>query len=84
MFYYDKVDVFEGIELIRQENQKSVIFPTLFLNKRFNFQSYVCSICHDLVKMSMNHRDVAISNIKGTDYYSIISEIMKYKIHYQT
>ena len=42
--------------VIRQENQKSVIFVTadLFLNKEFKFQSNVCNRPLDLLIMSVN------------------------------
>ena len=48
--------------LIKQMYQKSVI--------------YVCNRCHDLL-MSMNMSDIAILNIKGSDYCCIISIISK-------
>ena len=68
MIYYDKIN----------ENQKSVIYPNLgtFL-KRINFQSYLHNRCHDLEMMSINLSDIAVLNIKGTDYHCIISEINK-------
>ena len=48
-----------------------------FLNKSFQFQSYVCNKCYDLLMMSMNLRDVAILNIKNADYHCIITGIIK-------
>ena len=45
--------------------QKSVIFVT-----------NVCNRCHDLL-MSMNLSDIAILNIKGSNYCCIISIISK-------
>ena len=41
------------------------------------FQSYVCNKCHDLLMMSINLRDNAILNIKGSDYRCVISRISK-------
>ena len=46
-----------------------------FLNKGFNFQPNVCNRCHDLLMVSMNLRDIAILNIKGSDYRCIVSLI---------
>ena len=63
--------------LIKQVNQKSVIFSAIgiFLNKGFKFQPNVFDGCHDLLMMSMNLSDIAFSNIKGSDYCCIISGI---------
>ena len=64
--------------LIKQVNQKSVIFIYwYFLNKVFKFQSNVCNGCHDLLMMSMNLSDIAILNVKGSNYRCIISGISK-------
>ena len=41
------------------------------------FQSYVCNECHDLLMMSINLSDVAILNIKGSDYRCVFSRISK-------
>ena len=35
-------------------------------------QPYVCNKCHDLLMISMNLSDIAILNIKGSDYHYII------------
>ena len=40
-----------------------------FSNKRFTFQPYVFNRCHDLLMMSMNFSDIAILNIKDSNYY---------------
>ena len=47
------------------------------LNKRFQFQSYGCNRCHALLMMSMNLSDVAILNIKFSNYCCISSRINK-------
>ena len=49
--------------LIKQVHQKSMIFVTIgiFLIKGFKFQPNVCNRCHDLLIMSVNIRDIAIS-----------------------
>ena len=65
--------------LIKQVNQKSAIFVIIdiFLNKGFKFQPNVCNRCNDLLMMSLNLSDIAILNIKSTDYRCIISGISK-------
>ena len=62
--------------LIKQLHQKSVIFVTIVISKSlvlsFNQTSAI-----DLLMMSMNLSDIAILNIKGSDYRCIISLISK-------
>ena len=41
------------------------------------FQPNVWNRCHDLLMMSMNLSDVAILNIRGSDYRCIIGLISK-------
>ena len=41
------------------------------------FQPNVCNRCYDLLMMSMNLSDIAISNIKDSDYRCINSGISK-------
>ena len=68
--------------LIRQANQKSVIFVTIgiFLDKWFKFQPDVCNGCHDVLMMSMNLSDIAILSINDADYCCIISGIIKSEV----
>ena len=55
--------------LIKLANQKSAIFVIIgILNKGLKFQPSVCNRCHDLLMTSMNLSDIAILNIKGSDY----------------
>ena len=44
-----------------------------FLDKGFEFQPNVCNKCHDILIMFLNFSDIAILNIKVTDYCCIIS-----------
>ena len=49
----------------------------VFLKHSFKFPPNVCNRCHDLLMMSINLCDIAILNIKGSDYCCIISLISK-------
>ena len=61
--------------LIKQLNQKSATFTLLvFFKLQFLFQPNVCNRCHYLFIM---YSDIAILNIKGSDYRCIISLISK-------
>ena len=46
-----------------------------FLEKRFNFQLYVCNWCHDILVVSVKLIDIAILKIRGVNYNYIIKRI---------
>ena len=48
-----------------------------FLNYSFKFQPNVCNRCHDLLITSIKLSDIAILNIKGSDYHCVIRLISK-------
>ena len=79
MLYFDRTDVSEGIDVNKTSASKECgICPYwYFLNYCFKFQPNVCNRCHDLLMMSLKHSDIAILNIKGSDYRCIISLISK-------
>ena len=78
MLYCDRIDVSEGIDINKTIASKEcdVCHYLYFLNFSFKFQPNVCNRCHDL-SMSVNLSDIAILNIKGSDYRCIISLISK-------
>ena len=79
MLYYDRTDVSEGVDVNKTSASKEcdVCNYCCFLNYSFKFQPYVYNRCHDLLMMSVNLCDIAILNIKGSDYLCIISLISK-------
>ena len=79
MIYYDRIDVSEGIDVNKTSvsEQCDICHYWYFLNYSFKFQTNVCNRCHDLLIMSVNLSDIAILNIKGSDYCCIISLISK-------
>ena len=60
--------------------QKSELFATIGLDKRFKFQPDVCNGCHDVLMMSLNPNHIAILNIWDSDYCCIIIGINKTEI----
>ena len=76
MLYFDRIDVFEGIEVNKTSASKEcdICRYWYFLNYSFKFKPNVCNRCHDLL---MNLSDIAILNIKVSDYHCIISLISK-------
>ena len=79
MLYYDRTDVSEGIDVNKTSASKEcdICHYCYFLNYSFKFQPNVRSRCHDLLMMSINLNDIAILNIKGSDYRCIIILISK-------
>ena len=79
MLYFDRIDVFEGIDVNKTGASKEcdICHYWYILNKGFKFQPTVCNRCHDLLLMSMDLSDIAILNIKSAYYCCIISGISK-------
>ena len=81
MLYYDRIDVSEGTDILKQVHQKSMILviTSIFLNIEFKFQPYVSNRFHNLLMMSINLSNNAILKIKNANYRFIISGISKSK-----
>ena len=79
MLYYDRIDVSEGIYINKTSASKEcdICHYRYFLNYSFKFQPNVCNRCRDLLMISINLSDIAILNMKGSDYRCIISLISK-------
>ena len=75
MLYYDRIDISEGIDVNKASASKEydVCHYWYFLNYSSKFQLGVCNRCHDLLMMPVNLSDIAILNIKGSNYCCIIS-----------
>ena len=75
MLYYNRIDVPEGIDInnISASKKCNICHYWYFLNYSLKFQPNVCNRCHDLLMMSINFSDIAILNIKGSDYCCIIN-----------
>ena len=79
MLYFDRIDISERIDVNKTSASKDcdLCHYWYFLNYSFRFQPIVCNRGHDLLMMSMNLSNIAIANIKGSDYCCIISFISK-------
>ena len=79
MLYFDRIDVSEvtDVNKTRAPKQCDICHYTYFLNYSSKFQSNVCNRYHDLLMMFVNLSNIAILNIKGSDYCCIISLISK-------
>ena len=76
MLCYDRIEVSEGING-NETSVSKVCDVCHYWYHSFKFQPNVCNRCHDLLLMSINLSDIAILNIKGSDYCGIISLIIK-------
>ena len=79
MLCYDIIDISEGIDVNKTSASKDcdICNYWYFLNYGFKFQLNVCNRCHDLLMMAINLSDIAILNIKGSDYRRVISLVSK-------
>ena len=77
MLYYERINISEGVDVNKTSASKEcdICHYWYFLNYSFKFQPNVYNRCHDLFRMSINLSDIAILNIKGSDYCCIISLI---------
>ena len=75
MLHFDRIDVFEGIDVNKTSESKECDISRYyyFLRKGFKFQLDVCNGCHDLLMVSMKFSNIAISNSKGADYCCIVN-----------
>ena len=79
--HYDRIDVSEGTDANKTSSSKDCDICHYFffkINYSFKFQPNVCIRWHDLLIMAINLSDMAILNIKGSDYHCMISLISNY------
>ena len=69
MLEYDSIDISEGIDINKTKTSKEcdICHYWHFLERNFNYESYLCIGCHDLMQKAINFNDVAIVSIKGND-----------------
>ena len=79
MLYFDGTDVSQetDVNATSASRECDISHYWYFLSYSFKFQANVSNRCHALLMMSMNLSDIAILNIKGSDYRCIISLISK-------
>ena len=75
MLYHYRIDTFEGIDVNKTSasKERDTCHYCYFLNYSFKFQQNICNRSHDLLMMYVNLSDIAILNIKGSDYCCIFS-----------
>ena len=66
-----------GIPKSNESKQCMICHYWCFLNKGFNYGSYVCNGCLDLSMTVYDLKDFMILNIKGVDYRCFVSNMSK-------
>ena len=80
MLYFDRIDISEGVELARSNNNKEcMICHYWFFNHRFRFQDSLCNGCNDLTVLCLKISNIIIITDKNVDYCPIIYNISKYE-----
>ena len=79
MLEYDRIDISEGIDTNKTNASKecNICHYWYFLDKKFNYDPYLCNGCHDLMQKALSPKNVAIVSIKGNDYRIHFSHISK-------
>ena len=69
MLEYERIDVSEEIDLNMSSKSKEcdICHYWYFLDKKFNYEPYLCNGCHDLMQKAINF-NVAVVSVKGNDY----------------
>ena len=81
MLEYDRIDISERIDIDKTNKSKecNICHYWYFLDKNFNYDSYLCNGCHDLMQKAMSFKNVAIVSIKENDYRIHFCYISKYE-----
>ena len=78
ILFFDSINVSQGINVNKTSGSKEcdIYHYWYFSTYSFKFQLSVCNRCHNLLIMTMSLSDIAILNIKGSDYccYNLISK----------
>ena len=66
MLGYDRIDISEGIDTNKTSSSKecNICHYWYFLDKNFNYGSYLCNGCHDLMQKAVIFNNVAVSLLK--------------------
>ena len=73
MIYYSKPGITEGIDLTKSKDSKECrVCHYWYFNHGFKFQKSVFNGCHDLLMMSPDINNVAVTSIKSVDFHCII------------
>ena len=70
MLEYERIDIFEVIDLNKSDGLKGchICHYCYFLDKNVKYEPYLCNGYNDLIQKLINFKYFAIVSIKGSDY----------------
>ena len=79
MLEYDRIDISEGIDTNKTSASKecNICHYWYFLDKNFNYETYLYNGCHDLMQKAMSFKNVALSLLKEIIIESIYLILVK-------
>ena len=65
MLEYDRIDISEeiGVDKTNKSKKCDICHYWYFLDKKINYEKYLCNGCHDLMQKAMSFNDAAIVSI---------------------
>ena len=84
MLEYDKINISEGIDINKSDEtcrECSLCKFYYFLDKNFNYGTYLCDGCYDMSTKVVSMQNLAIINHNG-NYYRVIFTFMTKKDAY--
>ena len=79
MLEYDRIDISVGIDTNKTSASKecNICHYWYFLDKNFNYETYLYNGCHDLMQKTMSFKNVALSLLKEIIIESIFLILVK-------
>ena len=79
MLQYDRIDVSDGIDIIKTSESKecTLCHYWYFKDVGFKFDLHVCNVCHAVSLMASELKNIAMLNIKVVDYRCILWSISR-------
>ena len=70
MLEYDRIDIWEGIDVNKTSLSKKcdICQYWYFKDTGFKYEPYLCKGCHDLMQKAVGFNNVAIVYVKGSAY----------------
>ena len=63
MLEYNRIDISEGIDVPSLSKRRDICHYWYFKDIGFEYESYHCNGCHDLMQKAMSLKNVAIVNV---------------------
>ena len=70
MLEYDRIDISEGIDVDATNKSKECMLCHYwyFLDKNFSYGPYLCDGCNNIIKKSINFKNIAIVHVRESAY----------------